>query len=333
MTSKIRGMALGKFMPPHLGHLYLAEFGQHHVEEMTVVVCSLQREPIPGTLRYQWMKELLPHVRVLHLTEELPQEPSDHPNFWNLWREALLRILGEPPHRVFASENYGLQLARELGAQFIEVDITRGAVPVSGTAIRTQPMNHWSYIPRCVRPYFARKVSIFGPESTGKSMLAARLAKHFQTALVPEYARTFLEAQNGNLAEPDLIPIVQGQIASENALTLNSNRVLICDTDPLLTTVWSHTLYGRCDPWIITQATARSYDLTLLTDVDVPWVDDQVRYLPNERHSFLHQCEETLQQTGRRYVLLRGSWQERFRLACQAIEEHVLAAVLQRDHD
>jgi len=315
-----RGMALGKFMPPHRGHLYLAEFGKNYVDDMTVVVCSIQREPIPGELRYRWMRDLLPGVRVIHLTDEIPQEPSEHPDFWQIWRETLQRILPAPVDHVFASEPYGQRLASELGATFVPVDPGREAVPVSGTAIRHDPMTHWAYLPRCVRPYFAKRVSVFGPESTGKSTLAARLAAHYRTALVPEYARAHLEHGGGAHSVADMEAIARGQIASEDALLPEANRLLITDTDPLVTPIWSRSLHGVCPPWIEEQARARRYDLTLLTDVDVPWVPDPIRYLPDDRRPFFDRCEAALREHQRPYVVIRGSWDERFAAACRAID-------------
>src|SRR4051812_43153596 len=196
MTS---GMLLGKFMPPHLGHVYLGEFASRHVDRLSIVVCSLAAEPIPGELRFRWMRELFPFDDVIHLTDELPQQPSEHPRFWDLWRAALLRVLPGRPDRVFASEDYGKRLAEELGGVFVPVDKARTAVPTSGTSVRNDPMASWDYLPRCVRPYFVKRVCVFGPESTGKSTLARRLADHFGTAWVPEYARTLLEAKGGQL--------------------------------------------------------------------------------------------------------------------------------------
>src|SRR5687768_9683832 len=76
------GMLLGKFMPPHLGHVYLCEFARSYVRDLTIIVGTLPSEPIPGELRYAWMKELFPDVRVVHLAEELPQYPHEHPDFW-----------------------------------------------------------------------------------------------------------------------------------------------------------------------------------------------------------------------------------------------------------
>jgi NadR type nicotinamide-nucleotide adenylyltransferase len=314
-------MLLGKFMPPHLGHVYLVEFASRYADRLTVVVCSLQREPIPGALRYQWMRELFPFQNVVHLTDELPQEPAEHPDFWALWRAALERVLPGRPDLVFASEDYGWKLAEVLGARFVPVDRDRCAVPISGTACRTDPLGNWDYLPRCVRPYFLRRVCVFGPESTGKSTLAARLAEHFGTALVPEYARTLLEAQQGRLEEADLERIARGQVASEEALARNARRVLICDTDVLSTLIWSETLYGACSPWVRAQADARAYDLTLLLDVDVPWVDDVVRYLPEDRRGFFERCQRELERRERRYVVIRGSWEERWEQARRAVEQ------------
>src|ERR1700722_14597923 len=99
-----RGMLLGKFMPPHNGHVYLAEFASRYVEELAIVVCTLEREPIPGDLRYRWMRELFPQAHVVHLTDDLPQEPKEHPDFWRIWRGALERVLPFKPEYVFASE-------------------------------------------------------------------------------------------------------------------------------------------------------------------------------------------------------------------------------------
>jgi NadR type nicotinamide-nucleotide adenylyltransferase len=317
------GMLLGKFLPPHLGHVYLAEFAGRYVDQLTVVVCSLRREPIPGELRYRWMRELFPFDNVVHLTEELPQEPAEHPDFWALWTASLQRILPCRPDCIFASEEYGGKLAEVLGGRFVPVDRGRSAVPVSGTAIRNDPMANWDYLPRCVRPHFVRRVCVFGPESTGKTTLARRLAEHFGTVYVPEYARTLLEAQAGRLAAADLPRIARGQVASEDALARNARRVLVCDTDVLTTALWSETLFGSCDAWVREQAENHTYDLYLLLDVGVPWVGDVVRYLPDDRHGFFERCRSALEARGRKYVHVRGNWDERFAQACRAVEEVV----------
>lgn len=314
------GMLLGKFLPPHLGHVYLVEFACRYVDQLTVVVCTLQRESIPGSLRFEWMRELFPFVNVVHLTDELPQEPAEHPDFWALWKASLERVLPARPDCVFASEDYGLRLAEVLGGTFVPVDRSRAAMPVSGSAIREDPMTHWEYLPRPVRPYFLKRVCIYGPESTGKTTLARRLARHFETVWVPEYARTLIEAQGGHVAYEDMDRIARGQVASEEALARSANRVLFADTDALTTCIWSDTLFGRCPPQVAELAKKSSYDLYLLLDVDVPWVEDVARYLPENRDAFFARCREELEIRDRRYLHLSGHWDERFELARRAVD-------------
>lgn len=315
-----KGFVLGKFLPPHLGHVYLFDFARNYVDELAIVVETEPDQPIPGTLRYQWVKEMFPDASVLHLTDGNPQEPSEHPQFWDIWKQSLHRILPFQPDFVFASEEYGWKLADVMGAQFVHVDIDRHVMPVSGTMVRESPLKHWEFLPRISRPYFAKRVCVFGPESTGKSTLAQNLARHFDTVHVPEYARSHIEARNGELKYEDIPMIARGQLASEQAIAFNTNRVMFCDTDLLTTMIWSNWMFDRCPDWIVDQANHRDYDLYLVTDVDVPWVDDTVRYLPEERKSFLDRCIAELEQRGRRYVLVSGDWEQRWNVALAAVQ-------------
>jgi HTH-type transcriptional regulator, transcriptional repressor of NAD biosynthesis genes len=318
---KTNGMLLGKFMPPHLGHVYLVEFARNYVDNLTVVVGSIAAEPITGELRYRWMRELFADVNVVHLTDENPQQPSEHPDFWQIWHDSLRRILPVQPDYVFASEDYGWKLAEVLGAQFVPVDRERAIVPISASAIRNDPWQYWQYLPICVRPYYARRVCIFGPESTGKSRLAKDLAEYFNTVRVTEYARTLLETQQGSIAASDIDRIARGQLASEDALVKQANRVLFCDTDLLTTVIWSETLFGDCPDWIRALADQRKYDLYLLTDIDTPWVSDPVRYLPQQREIFYQRCQQELESRALPYVKISGNWSERFRAAINAVEQ------------
>ncbi|BAY10559.1 AAA family ATPase [Calothrix sp. NIES-2098] len=320
------GMILGKFMPPHLGHQYLVDFARNYVNHLTVLVCSIKSEPIPGHLRYGWMREMFPDVNVVHVTDENPQEPQEHPDFWQIWHDTIRRVLPTGPDYVFASEDYGWKLAEILGANYIPVDQARSLVPISGTKVRENAIAHWHYIPPCVRPYFLRRVCIFGPESTGKSTLAQNLAAHYNTVYVSEYARGWLDPKEGRCDFADIEMIARGQIASEDALARQANRVMFCDTDLITTTIWSDVLFGKCPQWIYREAEQRQYDLYLVLDVDVPWVDDNQRYLPHMRIEFRDRCIQELRSRNRRYVLISGSWEERFHKACAAVDEIIHSA-------
>jgi len=317
-----RGLVLGKFMPPHLGHCHLVDFARAYVEELTVLVCSIEREPIPGRLRYLWMKRLFPDCQVVHVTDEVPQAPEDHPDFWPIWRALLRREAPQGFDIFFSSEPYGERVAAEMGALHLPVDPERKVVPISGQQIRDAPFTHWDMIAPPARPYFLKRVSIFGPESTGKSVLAEGLAAHYQTAHVPEFARTYLDPKNGACEPADIKVIARGQMAAEAAVAERARKILFCDTDVLLTSLWSRMLFGDCPSWIDETAAGQTYDLTLLTDIDVPWVDDGQRYFPDaeRRARFIGLCEDALKRSGRRFVRLSDGWDRRFQDACAAVD-------------
>ena len=313
-----RGLVLGKFMPLHSGHLYLIKMALAMVDELTIVIDIPQADAeIPQATRYAWLQEVVPQARILCLKDENPQTPELTEKFWSIWRKSLTKLLNEQtPDLVFASEHYGVRLAKELDVDFIPVDINRTAVPICATDILRMPSHYWEFLPSPVRAFYCQRISVFGPESTGKTNLARRLSKEFSATYVSEYARAFLEQQQGKIHKGDLVRIAYAQAASEDALAGNSNGLLICDTDPLATLIWNEVLGSAEDANCIYQCTiSRRYDLTLLCDIDVPWVNDSVRYCPENRKLFFDRCQQVLEQNNRPYIVLSGSWDERWEMA------------------
>ncbi len=306
------GLVIGGFAPWHAGHVYLVEFARNYVDNLTIVVEERAAQPIPLDVRISWARELFAGSNVIALSDAGTSSDPES--------DRLASFLPQRLDFVFGSDFSGWKLAERLGARFIAVDPERLVVPVSSTAIRQDPLAHWQYLPRCVRPYYLRRVCIFGPESTGKTTLTNRLAQHFNTVAVPEYARPYLDAQNCELSAEDMPMIARGHMASEDALAREANRVLFSDTDLITTTIWSDWLFGSCAEWIREAADRRSYDLYLLLDVDVPWVSDRQRYLPEERQSFLDRCVKELESRNRPFLKLSGDWDARFNKAVEAVE-------------
>ncbi|AKA34759.1 MAG: nicotinate-nucleotide adenylyltransferase [Muricauda sp.] len=170
------------------------------------------------------------------------------------------------------------------------------------------------------------KVVLFGPESTGKTTLAKQLAAHYNTVWVPEYAREYLQEKwdrEQKTCEPkDLLPIAEGQMASENALAKEANRLLVCDTDLLETKVYSEAYYlGYCDPELEKYALANQYDLYLLTYIDTPWVKDDLRDKPDERERMFACFKDALVKYGRNFVILKGDKETRLSTAINHIDK------------
>lgn len=307
----MHGLILGKFMPPHRGHLYLVDFAAAFAQTLTVVVGSLPNEPIPGRLRYEWMRELFPHLNVVHLTDENPQYPHEHPNFWSIWKNSLERISPQKIDLLFASEDYGAELAAVLGARFIPLNGMRETVEISGTKIREQPLKHWDHIPRCVRPYFTRTVVFFGPESTGKTTLSRKLAADLGATWVPEYARTYLKGREDRFDSSDMLCIARGQSASMRAATKLGRPLVLSDTDALTTRLWCEELFDQVPAELNAVCSDQRADLTLLFKPDVPWVGGELRLRPETRERFFQKCQEALKTSGREYHIISGDWQKR----------------------
>lgn len=164
---------------------------------------------------------------------------------------------------------------------------------------------------------------VIGPESTGKSTLSAGIAASLHTLWVPEYAREYLEVLNRPYHEADLLQIAQGQLSLEDELAGHARDYLVCDTDLYVVKVWAEAKYGRCHKAILEQIAARTYDLYLLTYIDITWEDDPLREhaLPHERHYFYHQYRDIVMNSGIPWADIRGSQEERLQQSITAIRQ------------
>jgi NadR type nicotinamide-nucleotide adenylyltransferase len=316
-----RGLIVGKFYPPHRGHKHLIDFGRSRVDQLSVIVCRKPGEFPEGELRAAWLREIHPDVKVLLIDDVYDEQDS------RVWAENSIRWLGFVPDVVFTSEDYGEPFAHFLGCKHALVDKNREAVPISGTMIRSNPLDYWDFLEPPVRAWYAKRICLVGAESTGKTTLAQMLAEHYQTVWVPEYGREYSErklAEDGGYdwrsEEFKLIAGTQRQ--RENEAARRANKVLICDTDAFATSVWHRRYLGERSPEVEAIAAGhRRPDLYLLTNVDTPFVQDGTRDGELIR-GWMHEtfvAELTAQR--RPFRLLSGSLQERFRQAIECVHE------------
>ena len=169
------------------------------------------------------------------------------------------------------------------------------------------------------------KIVIYGPESTGKTTLAKSLAESYQTNWVPEFARDYLQNKWDSTHEvcnlEDLILIAKGQIEVENKLLQTSKNFLFCDTNVLVTQVWSETHFnGYCDPRIQLWANTFHYDHYFLTYIDVPWEADDLRDQPEERKRMFNFFKALLIKRNLPFTILKGNHEARIIQAKKALK-------------
>ncbi|PCI03324.1 MAG: hypothetical protein COB81_04150 [Flavobacteriaceae bacterium] len=168
------------------------------------------------------------------------------------------------------------------------------------------------------------KIVLFGPESTGKTTLSGQLSRYYNTVWAPEYAREYLQNKWNNerktCENSDLLPIAYGQMALENKLVTKANKLLICDTDLLETKVYSQEFYGGfVDPLLDKMSKENTYDLYLLTYIDIPWKADDLRDRSDARETMFKAFEQALIENNRPYILLKGDQKTRLKTATKAI--------------
>ena len=170
-------------------------------------------------------------------------------------------------------------------------------------------------------PGAMKTICLHGPESVGKSTMATLLAAHLNCEIVPEYGRAYCEENGTDSSMHDLVVIAQRTAEMDKAAKARARDWLILDTDPVMTAVWAEMMHGRQDPWF---TRFNDYaDIYLLLDIDLPWVDDGLRFYgkAEDRRRFFDLSKAELERRGVRWALISGEGDARFEAALAAVEE------------
>jgi nicotinamide riboside kinase len=192
-----------------------------------------------------------------------------------------------------------------------------------------------------------KKIVVVGPESTGKSTLCEKLAAHYNTIWVREYAREYLLANGTDYTFENLLDVAKGQLAGEEKGIEEANRLfvsaktemanttathspltihhspLFIDTDMYVMKVWCEFVFDKIHPWILNQVVERKYDLYLLCNVDAPWVRDELREYPDLviREKLYHHYRDIMINQQEPWVDISGNYDERLQKAIAAIDK------------
>lgn len=178
------------------------------------------------------------------------------------------------------------------------------------------------------------KVAILGAECTGKSTLAQQLADawkdRYACVMIPEYLRLFVDKHQRVPFPEEQILIAKEQRSLETeagqALVKTGAElsILFCDTTPLLTSLYGEIVFGKADPAVQEIAKNHDYDITLLTELEFPWVEDGImRDGPLAQAKVHYRLLARLNAWQIPYAKIRGAPSERIKMAQKKITDYL----------
>lgn len=312
------GVTVGKFNPPHLGHLYLIETAAARVGHLYVLLGDRPDQTISAQRRKVWLEDASPtNVTILVTPDDLPLENEP-------WAERALQVLPDRPDLAFTSEDWGEEWAGLMGAAHVAIDPDRTRFPITAETLRDDLGVNFHWLIPAARAALARRVVAIGAESTGKTTLAQAMAETLGTVWVPEYGRTYWEGrryladQRWDTGEFRHIAAAQRLLEADLARRA-AHGVVISDTDALVTAVWAERYLGSPVPDLEAGLAEGRPDLYLLCSPDFEWVQDGTRE-SNHRREWMHDAmAERARATGAEVAVLTGPPEQRLVQALEAV--------------
>lgn len=320
---------------PTVGHKYLIDYAknllQYVGDQVHVIVGTLDREPVDGYSRFKAIKDTYNQrsVVVHHLHRDVPQDPSEHPDFWNVWRDIVREFVDVKPDDYFvASELYGMDMARVLGCKFMPCNRYRETVPVKGTDVRNNLMDSFEFILPEFQKHIRRTVTVFGAESCGKTTMTRALARELNGHFVPEWAREYLETVGAEVTDERMLAIVRGQAALQTTARddLFNKPFVFQDTD-LFSTVGYYKLWGGGTDHDVDLceylAKQLKSDFYIVMNDGIPFEADPLRYGGDVRESKTQYWIDLLEEYNLPYyVVPLGTHAQQLNAVCRTVIKH-----------
>lgn len=310
MSRPKNGLVLMTAMPPTKGHLALIEFASNYIATYSsdrscgavfVIVCTRDCEPLDGFGRYCAISTAckdMENVVVLRSNGDIPQNPDEHPDFWNIWKNRINSVLNglydpfESGDIVFASEMYGEPLAEVMDMQFIPYDVGRTITNTKATRIRGNVLANFDDIIPEYHRYLRQTVTIFGAESCGKSTITNELGSQLygrsqkMCTIVPEWARLYLETVGPTVDKKVMKRIMRGQYAVQIGARVRARTPFIIQDTDLLSTIGYYRIMGIKVPDLILELFEETKsNLYIVMNSNIPFEPDPLRYGGDKRES------------------------------------------------
>lgn len=338
------GFLIGKFAPLTTGHIDFILKAAEKVDMLQVFLSFDQK--FLDTLSPYMQDKLCLRNRELALLEtfknfsniqisvvdesDIPGYPEGAGAFAQLVRDKMSLswsyscvFSSEPSYTEYFTEHFP-------DSTHVIVDAERKAIPISATMVRSDINKYWDFIAPAARKFFAKKVAIVGVESTGKSTLTESLALYYNTNSVEEVGRTICEQEfhciEDHMTVEDYEYVAMAHRLKEREMIKTSNRLLVCDTNNLIT-AFSVVSAGKvCSPLLKEMMKSEYYDLIIFLDHSVKWVYDPLRKNGTQKKRAI--TEEMLldmvactRKDKRQIHLITGDYRQRKESAIKAIDE------------
>lgn len=340
-----RALIVGKFYPPHIGHLALIEFALSKYDFATVLIYGSPFDSFSVSDRVESIRESISNLGIeqsriqLHGGHDITPFNLDDPRVWDSHAYIFKTSMNKfgPIDALVSSEPYGTELARRLDINSVEFDVNRANNTISATEWRLNPIKNWDKLAIGTQKILTTRAVFLGAESTGTSTTALEVTKALKqrggcwsfTNLVLEYGREVtlqklsVQPTNGisvDWQHEDFVSIGERQSKIQEQAVDGASPVVICDTDAFATTVWEKRYLG--EERSIDLDFVRTGDVYLLTDhAGVPFVQDGTRDGEHIRQEMTGWFASALEETGRPWAFLTGSVAERVDLAIKTIDK------------
>ncbi|WP_300674943.1 AAA family ATPase [Soonwooa sp.] len=323
----MKAFVFGKFYPFHKGHQALIEFALQNFDYVEVMVCAEEKERLSGELRKTWIEETFSHnkhIKVIVFEYKEQDYANTSEASWEVskqWSEVFKTYFPDFEYLV-SSEAYGDMVAKYMNINHQLFDIKRLAHQISATKIRNNIFANWDYLPKAVQKYFSLKVVILGTESTGKTTLTEKLAKHYQCNFVLEAGRNIVD-DSKDFDFSDLSKIYLEHYKRIKSINLN-NYLNIIDTDFHITESYSEFIFKRELNIPNEIKSEQKADIYLYLSADVPYFQDGTRLEEHDRNRLDIHHRKHLLKSNIAFIEISGDWQERFEKSIQLIDQLIL---------
>lgn len=319
------GMYGGSFNPLHLGHVNDIINAANQCEKLYLVLSNTNDpKEIDHRERLMWLKSITQDMENVEVFEIFDKNISKDTYDWNLGANDIKNYINSSIDVVFSGDDYkGRNIWESLYPESQIIYFPRDEINISSTEIRENPYAYYDYLPKIVQRHYIKKVCVIGTESCGKSTLVRNLAKYFNTTYVEEAGRFICDEAGGidNMQKYHYFDILFKHKQLEKEALENANRVLIIDTDSLITLYYYQLGFGNEDDTdkafenIATSiSNLNGYDLYLFLEPDVKWVQDGTRTYGEDdvREKNNQKLKEILETNNIKYVSIKGNYQERY---------------------